>query len=337
MKFFYITLISISLNLSGQAYAQDHQSSPLRESDSSALNEKQARYKFRSEQSEIYKKNLKNAVSQVFIDKYKNLNSPKIAIFWNVKFDDQLREWDSAERDIVTKSGSASATGQRLAKNAGIDTNKNEPISDSMDININFDNEPSSFDEEYQVDYESSIIRKKEIKRWKSSRGGLSDEKADFEFISGFTSILLRNKVSILDRSMILRLTDNKTMKKGVDYQLNETSALEGYADYLAEILMTPDEYAPIGMSFLITIKDVSTGAIVAMLSSDGELKDLKDLFNDNWYVDNSGYNWVDGRPPEQKWVIGPDGYKVIDLEPSPKIVGQQLAIELISELNSIW
>lgn len=141
----------------------------------------------------------------------------------------------------------------------------------------------------------------------------------------------------MLDRSMILRLTDNKTTKKGVDYQLNETSALEGYADYLAEILMTPDEYAPIGMSFLVTIKDVSTGAIVAMLSSDGELKDLKDLFNDNWYVDNSGYNWVDGRPPEQKWVIDSDGYKVIDLEPSPKLVGQQLAIELISELNSIW
>lgn len=337
MNILNIPLFCIGLILSGQGFSQDHQSSPLRESGSSALNEKQARYKFRSEQNETYKQNLKNAVSEVFISKYKNLNSPKIAIFWNVKFGDQLREWDSSERDIITNSGSASVTGQRLARNIDIDRNINEVKSDSKDININFDNQPSSFDEEYQVDYENSITRKKEIKRWKSSRAGLSDEKADFEFVSGFTSVFLRNKVGVLDRSMILRLTDNKTTKKGVDYQLNETSALEGYADYLAEILMTPDEYAPIGMSFLVTIKDVSTGAIVAMLSSDGELKDLKDLFNDNWYVDNSGYNWVDGRPPEQKWVIDSDGYKVIDLEPSPKLVGQQLAIELISELNSIW
>ena len=139
MNILNIPLFCIGLILSGQGFSQDHQSSPLRESGSSALNEKQARYKFRSEQNKTYKQNLKNAVSEVFIDKYKNLDSPKIAIFWNVKFDDQLREWDSSERDIVTSSGSALVTGERLAKNGEIDRNINDLSSDSKDININFD------------------------------------------------------------------------------------------------------------------------------------------------------------------------------------------------------
>ena len=332
MNKLYIKIICIFMLTCGSASAQDHPEAPMRGSTDSVLTEKQARYKFRAEQRETLKQNSENAISESFQTEYKKVGSPKIAILWNTKFSDQLREWEGNERLQANRSVALKGVDNRKAT-----VNEKNVDSNEKNIKIEFDRNPDSYARDFNGNYEeaSSVIR--QTRRWKNSRPSLTDEKADFEFGAGFTGIFLRNKVTVIDRDTIMRLTDLDLNSRAPDAQIIETAALQNHADYLAEILMTPDSQAPVGMSFLVTIKEISSGKIISMLTSDGNTKEAEEDFNDNWVVDESGYRWREDHPPEQKWVINTDGYKPIDLKHSPSLTGQQLAIEVMSELTMAW
>lgn len=332
MNSLYINTLCILTFICSSVVAQDHPAAPKREGAGSVLTEKQARYKFKADQRETLKKNSVTAVSKSFQAEYKKAGSPKIAIFWNTKFSDQLREWQEDERVISNRSGSIEGIDDRKAIAPENDIDANE-----KNINIKFDGAPDSYSRNFKGNYQESASLIKQTRRWKASRAGLSDEKADFEFGAGFTSIFLRNKVKVIDKDTIMRLTDLDSQGRDSDYQITEAAALKGYADYLAEILMTPDSEAPVGMSFLVTIKEISSGNIIAMLTSDGDPRMTEEAFNEHWIVDGAGYQWREDRPPEQKWVIKGNGYQPVDLEYSPSLIGQQLAIEVISELSMVW
>lgn len=212
----------------------------------------------------------KEEIFKIFNNAYKAKGEPRIALFWNRKFDDRLSQWEATLRLNIT--------------------------------------------EEVH-----------EILAPKQNRQGLGGEAVEFEFSAGFTQPFLLNGVKIVDRHAIMRLVERVNSNEAevemvADYQKIETDALVGYADYFVEIVFTPENNADLGMGFLISIKEVNSGQIVAMFRSDAIVPN-KTTPKATWAASSTGYKKV----YPQKTSIPADE------------VGEQLAVETMKELTKYW
>jgi hypothetical protein len=233
---------------------------------------------------------------------YEKTGEPNIAVFWNRKFDDQLSQWYQEFR--MSRTGEASVQGQdKFEPQGGDDPAYQRNVSGGGKI-------------------VSSIYA--ESRAAQQSRAGFGESEG-FEFASGFTSTLISVPAKIIDREAIMRLVQRDNAEEAgaemiSDYQKIETDSLIGYADYLAEVLLTPDSSGDTGWAFMVTVKSVSDGRVVSMFKS----------------VANNPFE----TPPEERWVATNEGYeKVVDHREigSPTQVGEQLAYEMMQSLTKVW
>ena len=129
----------------------------------------------------------------------------------------------------------------------------------------------------------------------------------------------------IIDREAIIRFVQRDKAKEAgaemiSDYQKIEADALIDYADYLAEVVLTPDSAADTGWSFMVSVKSVNDGRVIAMFKSQAMKPNKKDA-KESWVATSGGY--------EKQ--ITPDSLT------SPMESGEQLAYEMMSELIKIW
>lgn len=199
-----------------------------------------------------------------FRQAYSKTGQPKLAVFWNRKFDDQLSQWYQVSRSTQTKTAS----------------NRYELSSDpAITRSINYDD---------KVAY----TQYKEVRLDTRDRAGFNEADA-FEFSSGFTSTLIDVPTKIIDRDTIMRLMDRKNAKDmGAalisDNQKVETDALVGYADYLAEILLARDPSAETGWSFMVSVMSLNDGRVVAKFKSEAKTPETPP--EERWVATSKGY-----------------------------------------------
>jgi hypothetical protein len=238
-----------------------------------------------------------------FSASYEIAGEPGIAVFWNREFDDQLSQWYQTFR--TSQTGESSIKGKDKFEPAGGD-------------------DPAY---ERNVSGGGKIVSAQyvEVRDKVQSRAGFNNESKSFGFSAGFTSAFLSVPAKILDRKAIMRLVQRDGAKEAgaemiSDYQKVETDALVGYAEYLAEILLTPDQSGDSSWAFMVTVKSVSTGQVVAMFKSTA----------------NKPFD----EPQETRWVATSTGYQKETDERkigTPEEVGQQLAYETMQALSKIW
>lgn len=97
------------------------------------------------------------------------------------------------------------------------------------------------------------------------ARPGL-DERSGWQFEAAFSRAFAEAGAHFVDRALIMRSAASGTDADRPNIQAIETSALAAHADLLMEVLLTPDETAPVGFSFRVTVKRVADGAVLANL-----------------------------------------------------------------------
>lgn len=227
MKRLIVAAITASLlPLAAQA-TKDHAAAPMKASPQKPLTEddliNEANASQRSESAQQILQRFRNGIGQ---------NNPRMAVFWNRDFNDQVSDWASRRRVVV--SGAGSLRGEVP----------------EGDLNL---------------DGESRAAIQAETRS-----GRRSDASAPaFDLQSGFITQLVRAGVTVVDRDAIMRITDN-TLEDGKFERLSpdqarlEMRALDQHADYLMVLSQVASD------EFQIRILDIKTGSIQAMISSNG-------------------------------------------------------------------
>jgi len=287
-------LTVFALAFSNQSISNtDHQSAPMLAPHSPSVDKSKIKELVEEMSSQPSGKRLN--IRTEFATSYTKAGKPKIAIFWNRELADRLSDWKTVSRQ--------SETGLR-GRYPWLSTEK------FMSLN------PARSG--------SHIISSKyrEVRVEPPKREGLG-ERDDFEFNAGFIGALVENDIVVIDRKTIIRLAQRENSNTANSELISdtiqvETDALVGYADLLAEVLFTPDESSSFGFVFLVSVRNVKSGQIVAKFVSDGT-------------------------SPEELsskvvHITTPDGYKVKNLEATTKItlqtVGEQLAYDTMRELT---
>lgn len=227
MRRVLFALVAASLlPLNAQA-ANDHAAAPMKASPQKPLTEddliNEANASQRSESARDILQRFAEGMGQ---------DNPRMAIFWNRGFNDQVSDWASRRRVVVSGEGSL-----------------NGEIPDG-DINLEGQSRAAA-----QVE----------------TRGGRGNAPMApaFDLQSGFVSQLTRAGITIVDRDAIMRITDD-ALENGEFSRLSpdqarlEMRALGQHADYLMVLSQVS------GNEFNIRILDVTDGSIRAMVSSNG-------------------------------------------------------------------
>lgn len=271
--------------LSNVGVAQDHSASKM-------LTNKNSPKKVAQEREKI---------SAKFLSAYKQEGEPKIAIFWNKKFDDQLSQWNATSR--VSKTGETSTKTK----------DKFEPNS----ANEGYVRNTSGGSRIVEAEYVEEKIEAK-------NREGFG-ELNDFSFSGGFVQPMLESGVYIIDRDAIMRLMQRDAAKKAgaemiSDEKKIETDALLGYADLLAEVVFSKEfsPASPMNREFLVTVKEISTGRLITMFRSNAMPANIN-----KFRASESGYDTVNVNLKNGNF--------------RPEQAGEQLAYELMEKLLRVW
>ena len=250
-------------------------------------------------------------IQKKFYDAYESAGSPSIAIFWNRAFSDQVSQWESTERDIVT--GEKSINARDLLKKNGDLTQ--EEINQGFEAT---DADPSggninSYDRLIKGGSKILSATQSEVRIKQNEREGLG-ETEQFTFSSAYLQPFFAQSVKILDRAAIIRIIERDMVREAgaemvADIQKIETEALVGYADLLTEILLANDQ-----INYLISVKEVATGRIITSFKSDG-----KGNGTEKWVSTSSGF---------QK--------KMSHKNTTHEQIGKQLAIETMQHLTGV-
>lgn len=227
MKRLLIAAVAASVfPLAAQA-ASDHAAAPMKAPAQKPLTEddliNEANASQRSESSQAILQRFAQGMGQ---------NNPRMAVFWNRSFNDQVSDWASRRRVVV--SSSDSLRGEVPEGDLNLDGNSGSAV---------------------QVETRSS---------YRSATAAPA-----FDLQSGFITQLTRAGVSVVDRDAIMRITDN-SLEDGLFERLSpdqarlEMRALDQHADYLMVLSQVASD------EFQIRILDVKNGSIRAVVSSNG-------------------------------------------------------------------
>lgn len=202
-------------------------------------------------------------------------NMPRVAVFWNRAFDDQISDWSSNRRSVVSARGTLAGE-----------------IPDGK-INLQGTSQAAT-----QAEYRSNRDRR--------------SNRPAFELQSGLVSQLKEAGVTVVNRDAIMRITDN-TLETGdfsrlsPDQRRLEMRALGEHADMLMVFKRLT------ARRFEIQVLDVSSGAIKAMLSSNGV-------------------------PPEKQqayqWKATDHGFQKIEQTVTLSEIGEELALQTLAKVS---
>jgi hypothetical protein len=90
-------------------------------------------------------------------------------------------------------------------------------------------------------------------------------EPSKWAFEASFSQAFSEAGVNFIDRSLAIRTTDHASKKTGAaDQARGEMAGVAGTADLLMEVLATRDPRSPVGTAFKVTVKQISSGRVLA-------------------------------------------------------------------------
>jgi len=176
------------------------------------------------------------AIRNRFKTAYQTAKRPRIAVFWNRKFSDQVSDWFVPARSRALLSGEGNAQ-----------------WSDGVKV---------------QGRFSGSQTNQVEVRKFPGSRGKLPERQLS-EFEDAFYQEFLDAGTRLVDRSSIIRLARNDLKnaldrEKTPEIQVLETESLKDYADLLMELIFIGHGKAKYNAAVRITVKRVLTGQVIA-------------------------------------------------------------------------
>jgi hypothetical protein len=174
-------------------------------------------------------------VSARFRTSYARAGSPRIVVFWNRTFDDEVasRYQDrtvSAETESITRTA-----GGEIRKRMSDTASGTERVG-------------------------------------AAARAGIGSESVDWQVEQAFTAALVQSGARLVDRGMAMRLT-GAALGAGErsNIQELETRALSKSADLLIEVLQSNDPRAPNGIVFRVNVRDLRSARQLASVMTSGQ------------------------------------------------------------------
>ena len=176
-----------------------------------------------------------------FKDRYAANGAPRIVILFNRELSDEVREWRTPERVVV--SGDGKIAEETVEEGTRKTTKTLYPFSAYGQTHI---------------DTQGRVM---------------PPEDWTWQFQESFLGEFLKAKVNMIDLTTILRTTAAETGKQGEAHDLLavksvEMDALLEKADLLMELLVRRNGTSPIGHEFRVSVKQVKTGKILANVTS---------------------------------------------------------------------
>jgi hypothetical protein len=176
-----------------------------------------------------------------FSKAYSTKGKPRIAIFLNRVLSDEVREWRTERRVVVSGEGSISSRRETTFSNRE-DTVKG----------------PLTVYEEEQIELGGDRYNPYEEQLW--------------SFEDGFMKPFLRAGAKLVDRATIMRLMALESNKKDstapISQNITEMKALVDKADIFVELLIARSPSSLYGYEFRAVAKEVKTGRIVGSATS---------------------------------------------------------------------
>jgi hypothetical protein len=132
---------------------------------------------------------------------------------------------------------------------------------------------------------------------------------------AGYRGALQHAGMRFVDRAAATRQQARGNRSATPDLQAMETEAISRRADYLLEVLMTPDLGSPTGWSFRIEMKGIHTGDVIASFVSTGAPR-------------ASG---------ERRYIATARGFELYEEPVSIARVGQELAYQTMQAVSTAW
>jgi len=241
-----------------------------------------------------------------FKQAYASANSPRIAIYFNRALSDEVREWFTPTRSVVTGRGQKVSVGGGSAivtpGGAVVDAGSEAKVEGQTDTDRGI--------AAYNQRHIENMARESPEESWM------------WRFEDNFLQPFIKGGAKIIDRATILRLAA-ATEKQGDPYSLDavkkiEMDALIGHADILVEILVTRDHASPSGYAFRATAKEIKTGTIVGSVTKTGRDYRYEKSF---------------------EAVATPSGYKLRKGSAALILenVSQELSVDLMNSLSISW
>lgn len=187
-------------------------------------------------------------VGSAFRDSYIRRGSPRVALFWNRSFDDEVSS-AYEDRTRITSRRTNTKTGFEEASQSDLGSVSNV--------------EENEF-ESGTIDIVSGS------KRAERARPSLV-ERSDWRLEQAFQRELAANGIRFVDRGLAMRKVALEATRVDVrNVQEVEATAVAASADLILEVLQTNDAGAAIGLSFRIDVKDFASSTVVASVISAG-------------------------------------------------------------------
>lgn len=202
-----------------------------------------------------------------FAQAYAKAGRPKLALYWNRQLSEALSDWYSDVRVVNRSDSNSTMSGE-------FNLNQSGSTQNTMEIQ----------------------------RRTQDPRRGMTSESFEWEFQDAFLAPFLEAGAIVVDRGAMMRFTGADMPTAGE--KTIEVRGLQGKADYLLEILVSPNWKSTTGYELRARILDIKTGAIVAMVNS----KNLKE-WNPEKPVQATDTGFVDPRDAEDEDdSFGPQG-----------------------------
>ena len=238
---------------------------------------------------------------------YAKAGAPRIAIYMNRSLSDEVREWITPVRGVVSGEGEKVTVGSGptvvTPGGAVVSTGGETSVEGSADTTRGV-----SAYTQYQT---AQPTRRNPAEMWM------------WRFEDNFFQPFLKAGTKLVDRATMVRLTASGSGQENDPYTVTsvkqvEMDALTEYADIFIEVLVTRDHTSPSGYAFRAVAKQTKDGIISGSVTKTGRDSRYEKSF---------------------EVVSGPGGY---DLQRSSDAlvlenVSQELAIDLMNSLATSW
>jgi hypothetical protein len=243
---------------------------------------------------------------QAFGEAYKRADSPRMAIYFNRVLSDEVREWITSSRSVVSGEGESVSVGAGPT----VITDEGAVINTNNGIQAQGSNDKQRGVVAYEQRHREQAQRQDPEASWM------------WRFEDYFLQPFLKAGAETVDRATILRLVaagqDQSDPYKVTAVKQIETTALTSHADVLIEIKINRDHASPTGYAFRAVAKETKTGVIVGSVTKAGQ--DYRYAKSFEAVATDKGYELKKGST-------------ALVLEN----ISQELAIDLMNSMKMVW
>lgn len=179
---------------------------------------------------------------------YARAGSPRIVIFWNREFTDEVGTKYENYARIDSQTDAASSTRGAAIGGFGVSVAGVDSASTSRT---------------------ATEIRTGTDRITDNRRGSAYSESVDFDIESAFTSMMGSGGANLVDRTSIMRTTGYRSGAGATsNIQRVETAAILGKADIVIEVVQLDDPRKPDGVSFKVIGRNVRSGKTLVTLNT---------------------------------------------------------------------